>query len=172
MWSVNVTDSLTGPDGRATAMTFQASVLLHTHWRMKLAAAYLNCLQIQIWAVPLALEKPQQPEQRNDQPTVTKYAQVHHKNRIFWQWYVYDPTTVTHERSHRKQQTLKRVEKTTNIFNPSFPEQMDGISTGVHFDVHWFWSCQKCHTRKYADLINLSSIIEQKFTAAINRITA
>ncbi len=83
MWSVNVTDSLTGPDGRATAMTFQASVLLHTHWRMKLAAAYLNCLQIQIWAVPLALEKPQQPEQRNDQPTVTKYAQVHHKNRIF-----------------------------------------------------------------------------------------
>lgn len=135
MWSVNVTDSLTGPDGRATAMTFQASALLHTHWRMKLAAAYLNCLQIQIWAVPLALEQPQQPEQRNEQPTVTKYVQVHHKNRIFWQWYVHDRTTVTRERPHRKWQTLKRVEKNYKYLQPFI-----SWTNGWHFN----WSPFRC----------------------------
>ncbi len=128
---------------------FQTSTLLHAHWRMKLTAAYLTYLQIQIWVIPLALE---QPQQRNNQAAVAKYDQDHHKYRIFWQWYVHDPTTVSRWTQ----------DKTTDIFNPSFPEQMDGISTGVHFDVHWFsvrnWSCQKCHTRKYAELINLSCI--------------
>lgn len=56
---------------------------------------------------------------------------------------MHDPTTVIREHPHASdaaadltENSLKREEKTTDIFDPSFPEQMDGISTGVHLDVH------------------------------------